>query len=367
MRKVKVVTGVIGKGNGGMSRFAVDLFKRLDPERFDVTFLSNDPHPFFGGEILENGGHIACIASRERHPLRHRADLGRIMREGNFDVCHIHLSTASNIEPLIAAKKAGVPLVIGHAHASGLSGGRAAAILHRINLPRLRKVCDLRLACSGLAGRFLFGDAPVTVVPNAIDLERFSYSPEARTQVREELGLDSGTFVLGHVGRIAAEKNPRFLLETFAALHKIEPRSALVYAGDGPLRAETEGYAGQLGIADAVRFAGQVPDPERYLSAFDAFLLPSKFEGLGFVIIESVCSGLRCYASDVIPEEARLGELVETFPLSVSKDALARRILEQRDDPAQRHSRKELLIARGYDAASQKRQIEAIYTSKSEQ
>ena len=149
MRKVKIVTGVIGKGKGGMSRFAVDLFKRLDPERFDVTFLSNDPHPFFGEEILQNGGHIAYIASRERHPLRHSADLRRIMREGNFDVCHIHLSTASNIAPLIAAKKSGVPLVIGHAHASGLSGGKAAALLYART--GVREVYAGTLSESGLA------------------------------------------------------------------------------------------------------------------------------------------------------------------------------------------------------------------------
>ena len=365
MSKIRVVTGVIGSGKGGMSRFAVDLFKRLDPERFDVTFLSNVPDPFFGEEIRAHGGHIACIASRGKHPFRHRADLRRIMREGKFDVCHIHLSTASNIEPLIAARKAGVPLVIGHSHNNDVEGNAAARLLHRLNAPRIVRYTDRRLACSGKAGDFMFCGADYTVVKNAIDLDRFSYNPAMREKMRRELGLGEA-FTVGHVGRMSMQKNPDFLLETYAALRKLDPQSRFVYVGDGPLEAHVQEKAAALGLTDGILFTGAVSNPQDYLCAFDCFLLPSLFEGLGFVIIESVCSGLRCFASDVIPPEAQVGELVETFPLSIDKTQLARRMLAHRDDPAGRHSRKELLTALGYDAASQKRQVEAIYTGKPE-
>ena len=66
MGKVKILTGVIGKGKGGMSLFAVGLFERLDPEKLYVTFLTNDPDPYFWKEILAHGGHLAYIPSRLR-------------------------------------------------------------------------------------------------------------------------------------------------------------------------------------------------------------------------------------------------------------------------------------------------------------
>lgn len=361
MTKRRILMGVIGSEKGGMSLFQVNLLKLLDPEKFEVTFLSRVAHPYFEDVIRQYGGKIACIASRNRHPLKHRADLNRIMREGNFDVCHIHLASASNIEPLIAAKKAGIPLVIAHSHCSGLNTGKLGRLLHKINAPKIQKYSDLRLACSGLAGEFLYAGADFQVVNNSIDLDRFAYSPEKRKKTRQELNI-ADQFVLGHVGRISAEKNPRFLLETFAEIHKREPNSILLYVGDGPLKQETEEYASELGIRNHVIFTGQVNNPEDYLCAFDCFLLPSKYEGLGFVLIEAVCSGLICFASDVIPKEAQVCGRVKLFSLSDDKAKLAEKILDSRTDPNQRTGYGQKLAELGYDAASLKRRIEKIYS-----
>lgn len=361
MTKRKILTGVIGSEKGGMSLFAVNLLKLLDPEKFEVTFLSRVEHPYFEDVIRQYGGKIACIASRNRHPLKHRADLNRIMREGKFDVCHIHLASASNIEPLIAAKKAGIPLVMAHSHCSGLNTGKVGQLLHRLNAPKIQKYSDLRLACSGLAGEFLYAGADFQVVNNSIDLSRFAYSPEKRETMRRELNVEN-KFVVGHVGRISAEKNPNFLLETFAEIKKREPESVLLYVGDGPLKQETAEYAAKLGIREAVIFAGQVSNPEDYLCAMDSFLLPSRYEGLGFVLIEAVCTGLRCFASDVVPKEAQVCGRVALFSLSDDKGKLGERILESRENPSERRGYSEELAKLGYDAASLKQRIEAIYT-----
>lgn len=363
MAKRKILTGVIGTEKGGLSLFAVNILKLLDPEQYEVTFLSRAEHPYFEDVIRRYGGKIAPIASRNRHPLKHRADLNRIMREGNFDVCHIHLASASNIEPLIAAKKAGIPLVIAHSHCSGLNAGKLGQMLHRMNVPKIKRYSDLRLACSGLAGEFLYGGADFQVVKNAIDLGRFAYSPEKREQMRKKLGIE-GKFVLGHVGRISAEKNPYFLLETFAQIKQKEPESVLLYVGDGPLKQEIEEYAAKLGVRESVIFTGQTATPEDYLCAMDSFLLPSVYEGLGFVLIEAVCSGLTCFASDVIPNEARVCGRVEVFPLEGSKEQLAARILERREDPSRRKSWDSDLARLGYGADSLKKRLEAIYSGR---
>ena len=244
-----------------------------------------------------------------------------------------------------------------------MEGNALARLLHRKNAGKIQKYTTDRLACSRLAGEFMYAGADFTVVKNAIDLDRFAYSPETRRRMREQLGFGD-KLVVGHIGRMSMQKNPRYLLETFRAVKDLEPESVLCYVGDGPMEGEIRQHAEELGILPDIVFTGQVPNPQDYLCAFDCFLLPSLFEGLGFVVIESACSGLVCFASDVIPEEARVCDLVRTFSLSEKPEAVAKRIVSQRQDPAVRAGQGERLRELGYDFASQKRQVEAIYTGE---
>lgn len=145
MKRTKILMGIIGKGNGGLSTYAVNLFRKLDQNVFDCTFLSNDPHPYFEKDIKELGGHLKVIAARNRHPKQHRDDLRRIMEEEKFDVCHIHLSSDSNICPLEEAKRAGIPIVIAHCHSAKVEGSLYPKILHRLNKPKVQKMDIIRL------------------------------------------------------------------------------------------------------------------------------------------------------------------------------------------------------------------------------
>ena len=97
---LKILTGVIGAGNGGMSTYAVNLFRELPENNYDVTFLSTAEHPFFEHQIKERYGRIKVIPPGNRHPRAHRKAIRKILSEQKFDAVHIHLSTASNIIPL---------------------------------------------------------------------------------------------------------------------------------------------------------------------------------------------------------------------------------------------------------------------------
>ncbi|MFQ9337191.1 MAG: glycosyltransferase [Varibaculum sp.] len=71
---------------------------------------------------------------------------------------------------------------------------------------------------------------------NAIDTSAYRYDAAIATQVREEFGVtDSGTFVLGHVGRFFPQKNHTFLIDIFAEVHKRHPNSVLWLVGGGEL------------------------------------------------------------------------------------------------------------------------------------
>lgn len=109
------------------------------------------------------------------------------------------------------------------------------------------------------------------------------------------------------VGRLAAIKGVRVLLDSFAALREVRPKARLTLVGDGPERALLEQAAAPLGAA--VQFVGYKSQPEvaQILSTADVFVLPSFAEGLPVVLMEALASRVPVIATQV----AGVSELVE--------------------------------------------------------
>jgi glycosyltransferase involved in cell wall biosynthesis len=103
------------------------------------------------------------------------------------------------------------------------------------------------------------------------------------------------------VSRLVPIKNLRMLIEAIAIARRADPRVRLVLVGEGPMQMELEALAAQLGIADAVIFAGYVPQAgtaDWYRSA-DVFALSSDFDNSPNVVLEAMASGLPVVATDV--------------------------------------------------------------------
>ena len=101
----------------------------------------------------------------------------------------------------------------------------------------LWKKTDVCLACSKLAGKAVFGEKAwaqgvVHVVPNAIEVDKFSYNGQMRAQMRQKLELGN-CLTVGHVGRFNEMKNHLFLLEVFAQIKKSRPDAQLILLGEG--------------------------------------------------------------------------------------------------------------------------------------
>lgn len=358
-RPIKVLIGVIGTGNGGMSTYAVKLFSQLPESLYDVTFLSTAEHPFFEKDIRAHYGKIKVIPSRSRHPLAHKKALRTIMAETKYDVCHIHLSTASNIEPLKAAIEAKIPVIIAHSHSAAVEGNAIAKFLHGRNLKKLASMPITRIACSDAAGKFMYGSASYTVAPNGIDLERFYWDEGRRQRFRGHHGIPEDAFLMGHVGRFVPVKNHAFLLELFAEVKKRKEGAKLVLCGDGPLLEETKKKAASMGLADDVFFTGNIVNPQDAYCAMDVMVLPSLFEGFPLSVVEGYASGLPCLVSDTVTKEVQIGPLVEMFSLQDDKSALAEKLLSMAQP--ERRSYDAELRAAGLDSGTQAELMQKRY------
>ena len=306
---VKILQVGLGNNPGGMEAFVMNYFRELSRQGISFDFVSMYGTIAYEQEILKLGGRVFYVPNVKKDYYGYVKAFRRLLKEEQYDIVHVNMLSAANIVPLRLAKQAGVGKVIAHSH-NASAPGLIRKLMDKWNRPGLNRYADRKLACSEKAGRWLFGNAAfdkgeVTVVSNAIDTGKYGFSSENRAAVRRMLGVGDGILV-GHVGRFQVQKNHEAIVRIFYEIQKIMPTARLCLIGDGDLKEKICQEFREMGIPEKVVFAGVCPDVERYLSAFDVFLLPSLFEGLPFTLLEAQANGLPCVISDQITEEAVL-------------------------------------------------------------
>lgn len=304
------VLHVIGALNyGGIERWLLRVLGQLDRARFqcDIMTLSAAPGPLDGEARALGVRLLPCPGYRQ--PWRFAPRFLQIVREhGPYDLIHTHLKEYSGLV-LALARWAGIPVRIAHSH-NDLGARQAAASppvrLYRQGLKALvARHATVRLGVSPEAGASLFGahGPPWRYLPCGIELAPFC-SPPPRQVARARLGLPPDALVVGHVGRMVAQKNHQLLLASFAALSARRPDSRLLLVGNGPLRPALEAQIAALGLDGRVVMAGERADVPALLAAMDVFALPSLYEGLPVAAVEAQASGLPCVLAPTITAAA---------------------------------------------------------------
>ena len=325
IRVAQVVGKMVG---GGVEQVVMNYYRHIDRDRVQFDFLvDSDSTLVPRAEIESLGGRVFEVPPYQR-PVAYRRELVRLFREARWPIVHSHINALS-VFPLSAAKAAGVPVRIAHSHSTSGRGEHAKNVVKAV-LKRFSNVYPThRMACSRHAGEWLFGrGTDFEVVPNAIELDHFAFDPASRARLRAELGAGPSTLVVGHVGRFMEQKNHRFLLDVFAELYRKRPDSLLVLVGGGPLKPEIKQRVEDYCLSSHVRFLGQRADVNKLYSAFDAFCLPSLYEGLPVVGIEAQATGLPILLSSTVSKEVAATPLARFASLDDSLQNWADRLLE---------------------------------------
>jgi glycosyltransferase involved in cell wall biosynthesis len=120
-------------------------------------------------------------------------------------------------------------------------------------------------------------DISSSVIYNGVDVDWFDakrLDNEARA-LKQQLAIPQNAFVVGCVGRFAAAKNQKVLVQAIAELRHRSVPAHLMLVGDGPLRKALEDQAAQLGVSKNISFLGQMRDVRPALACMDVFVLPS--------------------------------------------------------------------------------------------
>jgi len=150
-----------------------------------------------------------------------------------------------------------------------------------------------------LMRRYLIPDKKMQVIINGIDMQEFRKNAEARDRIRGEFHIAPETPLIGVFGRISPEKGQKYFLAAAAQVLKVLPEARFILVGDGFQGEEMRQYAVELGISDAVIFAGFRPNIAAFYSALDVFVLPSLLEGTPMALLEAMSAKLPVIASEV--------------------------------------------------------------------
>lgn len=221
-----------------------------------------------------------------------------LLRRERPEIVHTYLITAC-LYGRLAAFAAGVPLVLAAEQNVYARKPRRHAIMERALAARTFRV----VACCRAVGDFYrrqtgIPPAKIDVLYNAA---RFGppLAASDRAPARAALGLPENALVLGTLGRLTEQKNQHALLAAVARLAPRQPRLLLFLAGQGPLRPVLEAEAERLGISERVRFLGLRRDRDTLFAAMDAFVLPSRWEGLSLSLVEAMGAGRAVVATAV--------------------------------------------------------------------
>ena len=231
--------------------------------------------------------------------------LKRHFRGGRPDVILNYWLYPEGFAAVGLAKKLGVPVIVG---AIGSDLRRNTDPVTRHFVRRTLREADAVLTVSQELRRqaIALGAAPekVTAILNGCD--RALFRPGDRAAARHSLNLPADAEVLLYVGSLAPAKGVPELVIAALALFPARPNLRLVLVGDGIYRQTAERIAADSPYRDRILFAGQVPstDVALWMTAADAFTLPSHSEGCPNVIVEAIACGRPVIATSVggIPE-----------------------------------------------------------------
>ena len=370
--KTKVVEFIGRLQDGGAETLVKDYALMLDRDLFDVTILCEDykEDSSVYKTLKENDVKIYCMYEKSFFINK---VLARLF--GKRYVASLFKKALHILKPDVIHTHLELLEVLYHARAE-LDGVRLLFTCHNPpemligdKRPKERDACrylidhnDLKIIAlhEDLAKEIneMFDIDDTRVIRNGIDLDSFRNVPVSREEKRKELDIPEDAYVVGQIGRFTYQKNPEFTVVIFNELLKRNDNACLLLIGRGNMESELRKQIKELNIEDKVKILVSRDDIRELLKAMDVFILPSRFEGFGIVLIEAQASGLPCVVSDNIPSQAFQAKNITRLSLDDDPEKWADSLLEPKGNIDHWGNIED------YDMHKEIRNLEKIYLGK---
>ena len=357
--RVLQILGIVA--NGGVEAVIMNYYRNIDKSKIQFDFVvHSDADENYINKVLAMEAKVYKVTPYNKNIFKFMYEIYRIIKSNQYQIVHSNMNALSGFA-LLPACLAGAKVRILHNHTTDSKEEKIRSLIKRVLRPFAKLFANQYWACSKLAAEWMYGEnavtnGKVTIINNAIDLEKFKFNKEKRELIRKKLGLEN-CFVIGHVGRFMKQKNHEFLIDIFNEVLKQKENARLLLIGDGNLKSLIEAKVQNLGIEKAVIFLGVRNDIADLYNVMDVFVFPSFYEGLGMVVIEAQVNGLPTIVSIAIPAEAKISEYIKFISLQQPlKDWL---------NEVENAKRKELNISdellKKFDIREESKKLENLY------
>ena len=335
-----VVHIIYALGTGGLENGLVNIINRAPPERYRHAIVCLTKADGFASRISAPGVQIFTLNKAPGHDLGLYWRLWKLLRSLRPAIIHTRNLAALEMQ-LIGLLVPRTRRVHGE-HGRDiydLDGmKRRYLLLRRAVDPFIhRYIAVSKDLCHWMVNSIGIPGKRVRQIYNGVDREKFFPRSGSRPMHAPAGFLPAGGLLLGTVGRLAEVKDQSSLLH---ALHllvadnaALRSRLRLLIVGDGPLFANLQRLAEELGIADLVWMPGDREDVPELLRMMDIFVLPSLAEGVSNTILEAMASGLPVVATHTggnpeLVEDGQNGYLVPVGDPALLAKAIATMIAE---------------------------------------
>ncbi len=344
-------------GRGGDTSVVLNVMEHMDKSKYKFDFLTHqgaDKNTI--KELKDKDCNVYVLDGdvRKSGPIKYYLDLMRVLKCApvKYDAIHVHTSMQSGVS-LLVARQVGIPIRICHSHVSEIQR-KSSKLSRMVSIPVFKFLFNTystkKLACSQVAGEFLFGKKQkFQVLYNAIDIEKYiKVSNEDVAKERDKLGCSASDILIGHVANFTYMKNQEFVVQLANKLQEFD-NIKFVLVGSGSEFEKIKEKACYL--SEKVILTGQRSDVNILMKCFDGVILPSRRgEGFPVTMIEAQAAGCNCIISNNVTNEVEVGlGLVESIPLeSIEKWIESIKCISRKVDIKERNKYATLLREKGF-------------------
>lgn len=299
----------------GMSVFIMNYLTELRKLHVKVDLIASGEIDHQFAQQVKDGGQLFFFLKRNTQPVKYIRFVRQILNRGHYDIVYIHGNSGTVVAEILAARKLqriNKLKVCVHAHGQNTSH----PIIHALFRGVVVHWSDQNFAASPAAGNFMFKRNPFTIIPNGIYPKRYSFSAEARRELRNEMQLEESTKLVVQLGAFTPQKNYEFTINLANICKKQGINAHFALFGEGPLKNKYEERVSKFGLENYVSFEGVTSDVSGVLSAADLVIFPSLFEPFGIVALEAQAAGVPIAVSDRFISALNITKLISFLPLN---------------------------------------------------
>lgn len=358
---IKVAISLNKCDSGGQKSLVMAYLRNFDRSRVQFDLIVDaDSNSIPYEEVEKLGGRVFVIPPYQKI-FKHLSALKRILSDNDYDVLYA-VNNTMNIFPLYVAKKKGIKVRVSESLTMASHQELLKTVLKTVLRFFSHCWCNYYMANGRDCGIYQFGkkameQGKVAIFLSPVDAKANTFNPELRAITRKKYGWEN-KIVYGFIARFEKQKNPLFLIDIMYFISRKQENAHFVIIGAGSLEKKMKERINEYEMGNCLSWLGRREDIKQFYNAFDAFLLPSLYEGLPMVGVESQATGLPVFFSENITKEAGIAELGHYISLKKPADEWADVIIEEtKKSIPNRRGREDDLIKCGFDSVTESNRL----------